>query len=95
MSVYGKIEWKMISQLKILRPPHPHPKGIELTGKTVRLEPLDALKHAEDLFQANSFDRDGVNWQYLPYGPFAEIEDYANWLQENANKDVSFFFSPS
>ena len=73
--------------------PPPHPKGIELTGKTVRLEPLDALKHAEDLFQSNSFDHDGVNWQYLPYGPFAKIEGYANWLQENANKDDPSFFA--
>ena len=57
--------------------PPPHPKNIQLNGRTVRLEPLDALKHAEDLFQSNSFDREGMNWKYLPYGPFEKIEDYA------------------
>jgi RimJ/RimL family protein N-acetyltransferase len=73
--------------------PPPHPKIIQLNGRTVRLEPLDALKHAEDLFQSNSFDREGMNWKYLPYGPFEKIEDYANWLQEKAKSDDPSFFA--
>jgi RimJ/RimL family protein N-acetyltransferase len=73
--------------------PPPHPKNIQLNGRTVRLEPLDALKHAEDLFQSNSFDREGMNWKYLPYGPFEKIEDYANWLQEKAKSDDPSFFA--
>ena len=31
----------------------PHPKGVELNGNTVRLEPLNVEKHSKDLFEAN------------------------------------------
>lgn len=71
----------------------PHPKGVELTGKTVRLEPLSTDKHAADLFHANGFDRDHVNWQYLPYGPFASLADYQQWLRAETGKDDPCFFA--
>lgn len=41
--------------------PPPHPRGIELSGQWVRLEPLDISRHSKDLFQANTMDRDGSN----------------------------------
>ncbi|MDG1678843.1 MAG: hypothetical protein P8H90_06710 [Tateyamaria sp.] len=34
----------------------PHPKGMVLNGKTVRLEPLNVDQHSEDLFVSNSLD---------------------------------------
>jgi len=34
--------------------PPPHPRGIELSGQWVRLEPLDISRHSKDLFQANT-----------------------------------------
>ena len=37
----------------------PHPKGVVLNGKTVRLEPLNVEKHSEDLFESNSLDVEG------------------------------------
>ena len=64
--------------------PPPHPRGIELSGQWVRLEPLDISRHSKDLFQANTMDRDGSNWAYLPYGPFATLEAYETWLSEAA-----------
>ena len=73
--------------------PPPHPKGINLNGTTVRLEPLNALKHSKDLFQSNSLDPEGANWLYLPYGPFAKIEDYRIWLAQQADKDDPAFFT--
>jgi RimJ/RimL family protein N-acetyltransferase len=71
----------------------PHPKGIVLNGKTVRLEPLDLRKHSESLFQSNSLDIEGLNWNYLPYGPFETLESYQKWLNDEATKDDPSFFS--
>ena len=70
----------------------PHPKGIVLNGKTVRLEPLNVEKHSEDLFESNSLDIQGLNWRYLPYGPFETLETFQKWLTDKAtNDDPSFF----
>ena len=73
-------------------PPH-HPKGIILHGKTVRLEPLDVNRHSTDLFQSNALDRDGVNWKYLPYGPFETLDAYQNWLAVEVKKTDPCFFA--
>ena len=70
----------------------PHPYGVSLEGKTVRLEGLDVAKHSEELFNANSLDTLGENWKYLPYGPFHAVEDFQNWMSEEVrNTDPTFF----
>ena len=70
----------------------PHPKGITLNGNHCRLVPLSAKDHASDLFAANAEDKDGSGWDYLPYGPFATIEDYRNWIASmEAGEDPTFF----
>ena len=48
----------------------PHPRGISLEGKLVVLKPLKASDYSKELFEANSLDREGLNWTYLHYGPF-------------------------
>ena len=64
-----------------------------LHGKTVRLEPLDVKRHSTDLFQANALDRDGINWQYLPYGPFETLDAYQKWLAVEVEKTDPCFFA--
>jgi RimJ/RimL family protein N-acetyltransferase len=54
------------------RPPPQTP----LAGRYCRLEPLDPETHAADLYAANSEDRDGRMWTYLPWGPFADFNEY-------------------
>jgi len=71
----------------------PHPKGVVLDGVNVRLEPLNVDSHVHDLFEANSIDKEGLNWIYLPYGPFATVQSFSNWLQEHERKDDPIFFS--
>lgn len=71
----------------------PHPKGIILIGKSVRLEPLNVQKHSNDLHNANCMDMEGVNWLYLPYGPFQKLEAYQKWLETEATKDDPAFFA--
>ena len=73
--------------------PPPHPKGITLTGKHVRLEPLDVGHHAAGLFAANAQDKIGANWAYLPYGPFADLASYEAWLRSATQSDDPTFFA--
>ena len=68
------------------------PARERIEGRLVRLEPLDAERHAEALFRAYAADSDGRNWTYLPYGPFASLVDYRAWLEDKqAQRDECFF----
>lgn len=63
-----------------------------LSGRFCRLEPLDVQRHAEALHAANSLDRDGHNWTWLPYGPFTGLADYRSWLEKMAAlRDPQFY----
>ena len=71
----------------------PHPKGIVLKGKTVRLEPLEASLHGASLFAANAVDEGGRNWVYLPYGPFDNVDQYSEWLRSQQDLNDPCFFA--
>jgi RimJ/RimL family protein N-acetyltransferase len=47
-----------------------------MRGRFCRVEPLDADRHAAELFAVNSEDRDGSMWTYLPWGPYAGFDEY-------------------
>ena len=66
--------------------PPPRPLLEPMTGRTCRVEPLDIERHGADLHAANLLDVDGRNWTYLPYGPFASLDDYRGWLTSVAGK---------
>jgi len=70
----------------------PHPKGISIEGNLVSLKPLVANQFAEELFLSNSIDQEGINWAYMPYGPFDNLEEYAEWIEsfESGNDPVFF-----
>lgn len=57
----------------------PAPPREPMSGRFVRLEPLD-VGHARDLYDANALDREGRNWTYLAYGPYAAFEPYREWV---------------
>jgi len=61
-------------------PPQP-PSRASLDGRYCRLEPVDPKRHGSDLYQANATDTEGRIWTYLPYGPFATLADYQEWLE--------------
>ena len=69
------------------------PSRDTMEGAFCRLEALDPDRHAHDLYEANSLDVDGRNWTYLPYGPFATLEDFFVWLSESAAKSDPLFFA--
>lgn len=72
--------------------PPPHPKQEVLAGRFCRLEPLDPQRHATELYAANALDSAGRNWTYLPYGPFASLEEYRSWLERSCcGSDPQFY----
>lgn len=63
-----------------------------LEGRFCCLEPLDVARHAEALHAANALDREGRNWTWLPYGPFADFAAYSAWLEKMAAlRDPQFY----
>jgi RimJ/RimL family protein N-acetyltransferase len=64
-----------------------------VAGRTCRLEPLDAERHGAALFGAYAADPKGVNWTYLPYGPFASEAEYVAWLRERQSAVDECFFA--
>jgi len=52
------------------------PPRTPMTGRFCRVEPLDAGRHAAELYAANSADCDGRMWTYLPWGPYDRFDDY-------------------
>jgi RimJ/RimL family protein N-acetyltransferase len=57
------------------------PSRAPLDGRRVRLEPVDAARHAADLFAAaHGPGADPRLWDYLPYGPFSDAKELSAWL---------------
>ena len=61
--------------------PRPRPPRSAIEGRFCRVEPLDPVRHAQELFAANSEDTQGRNWTYLPYGPFASLAAFRDWIE--------------
>jgi RimJ/RimL family protein N-acetyltransferase len=59
--------------------PRRTPQRTPIAGRFCSLEPLDAERHAADLYAANC---DPACWTYLFYGPFHNFESYRRWLTE-------------
>ena len=69
-----------------------HPPRAMLEGRHCRVEPLEAARHAAQLFEANSIDREGRMWTYLLSGPYASFDEYAAWLESRqASVDPLFY----
>ncbi|KFE49731.1 GNAT family N-acetyltransferase [Pseudomonas congelans] len=57
------------------------PTAHTLTGRFIRLEKLDAARHADDLWAAlEGPNADPKLWDYLPYGPFSDRSAFDTWL---------------
>ncbi len=69
----------------------PFPQPVTLTGRFCRIEPLSVERHSADLFAAHQRGGDD-GWTYLPYGPFATLDGYRDWVHEFCfNGDMLFF----
>mgnify|MGYP000356769829 CR=1 FL=1 len=69
----------------------PRPPREPMEGRFCRVEPIDPARHAEDLFQAFSADREGRIWTYLPYGPFTSLAEFKGWMEKTCLGDDPLF----
>jgi RimJ/RimL family protein N-acetyltransferase len=65
----------------------------QMQGQYVRLEPLVAADHCDDLFAAFAADSENRIWDYLPYGPFASATDLASWMVIKCSVPDPYFFA--
>jgi RimJ/RimL family protein N-acetyltransferase len=71
----------------------PVPPRETLNGRYCRIEPLDAARHAADLYAANALDASGAGWTYLTAGPFADFIAYQAWVEKAAAGNDPLFFT--
>ncbi|CAA7620787.1 GNAT family N-acetyltransferase [Magnetospirillum sp. SS-4] len=70
-----------------LRPPH-----TVMEGRFCRVEPLDAARHAAQLYAGIAEDVEGRTWTYLFYGPFESEAGFRAWLDDaTASADPQFY----
>lgn len=80
MSLGERLDWHE-AEMPVVEPMH---------GRTVRLEPIDPDRHLQSLFEAASAD--AAIWDYLPHGPFANREDFRDWLEWATGSTDNLFF---
>jgi RimJ/RimL family protein N-acetyltransferase len=71
--------------------PRQTPPRTAMEGRLCRIEPLDPGHHAEDLFAAYSADKEGRNWTYMGYGPFASLAAFRDWMEKSCLGSDPFF----
>jgi RimJ/RimL family protein N-acetyltransferase len=65
-----------------------------LTGRYGAVVPLEAARHGADLFAASHGpDGDPAIWNYLGYGPFADLAAFMAWLAERERSTDPLFFA--
>jgi RimJ/RimL family protein N-acetyltransferase len=74
--------------------PRPRPERVTREGRLVTVEPLDAERHAKELYPLyhGDVERERV-WDYLPYGPFADFDSYRGWVADVASRDDPLFYA--
>ena len=74
-------------------PPALVPCRVPLAGECVTLEPLDAGRHAQELYEASHGSEEALKiWDYLAYGPWPDLAGYRAALRaQSASFDPVFF----
>jgi RimJ/RimL family protein N-acetyltransferase len=74
--------------------PRPLPERKVLTGRTVRLEPLEPGMHEEDLWEAAQGANDIPGfWDYLGYGPYFQRSVFHDDIATHAASSDPLFFA--
>ena len=70
----------------------PQPRA--LSGRWVRLEPLEPRRHAAALYEAtHGPGHDPSLWEFMLVGPFTSRQDFARWLSACARSEDPLFFA--
>lgn len=68
------------------------PQREPIQGDFAIVEPLDPVRHADDLHAAFAADNDGALWTYMFDGPFQSKPDFLSWLSRvEATSDPLFY----
>jgi len=75
-------------------PPSLLPQRTTIEGRFVDLEPQDASKHAQELFQAGHGCEAALKiWDYLAYGPWPSVDAYSNTLRQQSSSFDPIFYT--
>ena len=73
--------------------PAPRPERMVIEGQYVRLEPLDPIKHTDDLFVASHGPDKHVVWQYLFETPFENLAAFRAHIERKAASEDPLFYA--
>lgn len=70
------------------------PARTALIGRLVTLEPLDAARHAGDLFEASHGSAAALRiWHYLPVGPWGSEAEYTKVLRQQTARHEQIYYA--
>ena len=82
---------KMGYRVKFIKAKFPSKK--RLIGKYCYLEPVNVKKHSKDLFKNFSKDKKGIDWIYMPQGPFKNEISLKKYLKNKNLTGNPFFYT--
>jgi RimJ/RimL family protein N-acetyltransferase len=82
---------KMGYRVKFIKAKFPSKK--RLIGKYCYLEPVNVKKHSKDLFKNFSKDKKGIDWIYMPQGPFKNEISLKKYLKDKNLTGNPFFYA--
>ena len=82
---------KMGYKVKFIKAKFPSKK--RLVGKYCYLEPVNVKKHSKDLFKNFSKDKKGIDWIYMPQGPFKNEISLKKYLKDKNLTGNPFFYT--
>jgi RimJ/RimL family protein N-acetyltransferase len=70
------------------------PARAALVGRYVTLEPLDAVRHAGDLYEASHGSAAALRiWDYLPVGPWGSEPEYTKILRQQTARHEQIYYA--
>ena len=82
---------KLGFRVKFIKAKFPSKK--RLIGKYCYLEPVNVKKHSKDLFKNFSKDKKGIDWIYMPQGPFKNEISLKKYLKNKNLTGNPFFYT--
>ena len=82
---------KLGFRVKFIKAKFPSKK--RLIGKYCYLEPVNVKKHSKDLFKNFSKDKKGIDWIYMPQGPFKNEISLKKYLKDKNLTGNPFFYT--
>lgn len=67
------------------------PSRSSMSGLYTQLHCVSDVRPCEALYDAFVKDTKGVNWTYLPYGPFDKLADFTSWFESTCMQDDPLF----